>query len=288
MTEEGEATMRTAMIVACIAAFALGAVQICAAAELGDVLTGKVHPLSLKAGELDGSWVRFTAVGDLNMAWAQMYAAMLGGQGAAYYTKGETVRAAGETYLVAYGRTLDRTTWTEMMRYREEPRQPEPLTGKTPLALSLLNLRTVGSLTNIEPFDLASEQEAHKESAEYENQARSLSNLKNLALALQMWMADHEDVLPDLSSVDTIQETLDEYVKNRSVFTHPGTDQTYAVNSSLSGLHLPTVKDPSGVAVFYEQTTWSDGTRGVGFLDGHAKRVDAQKWQEIKRVSGIR
>lgn len=280
--------MRNPMMALCIAVVALGAAQMCPAAELGDVLRGKVYPLSVKAGDLDRSWVGLTPVGDAGIGLAEVYAAMLGGQPLVYYTKGDTVQAAGETFLVAYGRQIDQQTLLEMMRGGPEPMPLEPITAETRLTLSLLNLRSARSLTNIQPFDLSEETAQQKVWVEAQQRALSLGNLKNLALALQMWLADHEDTLPDLSSMEAVGTTLDEYVKNRTVFTHPVTGQPYGVNSSLSGLRLLEVRDISNTAVFYEQTTWSDGTRGVAFLDGHAARVSPEKWQEIKRISGIR
>ena len=280
--------MRNPMMALCIAVVALGAAQMCSAAELRDVLTGKVYPLSVKAGDLDRSWVRLTPVGDTTLGWTQMYAALLGGQAAVYYTRGDTVQAEGEIYLVAYGRQIDQRTLAEMMRRGAEPMLLEPITAETRLTLSLLNLRSARSLTNIQPFHLSEETAQQKAWLESQQQARSLGNLKNLAVALQMWLADHEDMVPDLSSMEAVGTTLDEYVKNRTVFTHPVTGQPYGVNSSLSGLRVLEVRDISNTAVFYEQTTWSDGTRGVAFLDGHAARVSPERWQQIKRISGIR
>jgi hypothetical protein len=58
-----------------------------------------------------------------------------------YYTKGETVTVGSETYMIAYHfhPTLDK------------------ITAVAELTLSLLNLRTIGSLNNIHEFNLEQE-----------------------------------------------------------------------------------------------------------------------------------
>ncbi|MCJ7822280.1 MAG: hypothetical protein MUQ26_04240, partial [Armatimonadetes bacterium] len=115
----------------------------------------------------------------------------------------------------------------------------------------------------------------------------SLSNLKNLALAVQMFLADNEDVMPDMTDALAVLEELGDYVKNDEVFFRPDTGQAYGVNTSLSQKRLADVADVSNTAVFYEEEPGDDGTRGVAFLDGHAARVSPAQWEDIKAASGI-
>jgi prepilin-type processing-associated H-X9-DG protein len=41
------------------------------------------------------------------------------------------------------------------------------------------------------------------------------------------------------------------------------------------------------MVVIYEDSPAPDGTRGVAFLDGHAKRINESDWPAIKKASKI-
>ena len=258
-------------------------------AEIKDLLSGRIHPLSLQVKDLDGEWCRFTPGGQAESGnWTMMiYAAALGRGGGAYYTKGETVSIGTETYLVAYGRRTAEADLMTLMQRGPEAAKPEPLTEETPLSLSLLNLRTMGSLTDIRVFDLEEELAVSQQVVAKRSTLDSLSNLKNLGLAVQMFLADNHDVMPDMTDAVAVLEELGEYVKNDDVFFHPETGEPYGVNSSLSRRRLVDFGYPTSIAVFYEESPAEDGTRGVAFLDGHAARVSAGKWRRIKAPSGI-
>lgn len=279
--------MRTTLMLAAIAALAVGLAPPCQAAELGDLLLGRVAPLTKKASDLDQTWTRFTPVGPSDSPWAEIYAMMSSQQGIVYYTKGVTVVAGGETYLIAYGRPPGVSSRAALMGGGPEAAAPEPLTVDTELTLSLLHLRTLGSLTDVRPFDFAKEVATQEEVAERAVSMQSLSNLKYLTLAVQMFLADNNDVMPDLSTTEAMQSALTVYVRNDDVFTDPRTGEPYGVNTALSEKRLATVQDPVRTAVFYEETPASDGRRAVAFLDGHAARISDREWQEVKRESGI-
>jgi hypothetical protein len=44
---------------------------------------------------------------------------------------------------------------------------------------------------------------------------------------------------------------------------------------------------PFETVVLYEARPAADGTRGLMFSDGHAKRVTEAEWPELKRISKI-
>ncbi len=279
--------MRMTVILATIVALAVGLALPCQAADLGDLLLGRVAPLTKKAGDLDETWTRFTPVGPSDSPWAEIYAMMSSQQGIVCYTKGVTVVAGGETYLIAYSRPPGVSSRAALIGGGPAAAPPEPLTADTELTLSLLHLRTLGSLTDVRPFDLAEEVATQAEVAERAVRMQSLSNLKNLALAVQMFLADNNDVMPDLSTTEAMHSALTEYVRNDDVFTDPRTGEPYGVNTAMSEKRLVEVADVVATAVFYEQVASSDATRGVAFLDGHAGRISDREWQEVKRESGI-
>ena len=276
-----------------VATVMLLAVMLCGCAlgqatEMKALLSGEEYPLALQMKDLDAQWRRLSVGGAAESGgMAQMYAAMLGGSGGVYYTKGETVSAGTETYLIAYARRTKLVDYMAVLQRGQEPGPPEELTADSLLSLSLLNLRTVGSLVDIRPFSLPEELATHQQIFERTVSQNSLSNLKNLALAVQMFLADNDDVMPDMTDTEAVLAELEDYVKNHDVFLHPDTGQPYGVNSALSKKRLVEFEDISSIAVFYEAAAAVDGTRGVGFLDGHAARVNRAQWEEIKEISGI-
>lgn len=116
-----------------------------------------------------------------------------------------------------------------------------------------------------------------------------LSNVKNISLALSMYMADNNDRLP--AAADWCGD-LEEYVRNYDVFYCPvagDLDCAYAYNSDLSGADFASFADPaSTVAIFESDLGWNAsglpqdllpseprhlGGENYGYLDGHAQWV---------------
>jgi prepilin-type processing-associated H-X9-DG protein len=113
-----------------------------------------------------------------------------------------------------------------------------------------------------------------------------LSNVKNISLALQMYVADNDDRLPP---ADGWGDGLYEYVKNREVFNCPhaaGPEGSHAYNASLDGVALAALADPGQTIVVFESDSgWNavggpellpdiprhSGGDHYGFADGHVE-----------------
>jgi hypothetical protein len=108
-----------------------------------ELFGSKNIPTSIRLRELNSSWRAMGTNGPLELGNFQMIVnSSAGGSFAAtYYTKGETVTIGSETYIVAY------SLFTLV----------DKVTPDLPLTLSLLNLKTIGSLSNIRPFDVFKE-----------------------------------------------------------------------------------------------------------------------------------
>jgi prepilin-type processing-associated H-X9-DG protein len=127
-------------------------------------------------------------------------------------------------------------------------------------------------------------------SRESARKAICLSNMKNLALAMQMWLADHDDRFP------TTERWVDElmpYLRNEEVLKCPadesGARSSYALNRAVIGKRLTDVEDPSALVVFYETANPGEnpvggpedvasparhlGGNSFGYADGHARWV---------------
>ncbi|HUJ09131.1 MAG TPA: hypothetical protein VL171_03830 [Verrucomicrobiae bacterium] len=265
--------------------------------DLKELLSGKRVPLSLELKDLDGTWSRVGLAVQADSTLLSFYARLAGGGSGAttYYTKGETVILAGDTYLLAYRPQTKNLDMAAVLRGGGTPPSPEKLTPSTVLALSLVQLRTVGTIADIRPFNLEqemSEQESVRSVFDEANDrafgTRSLNNLKQIGVGVAMYSDDNNQKLPPMDNPQDFRKTLllGKYISSEKVFVHPKTGEPYMPNAALSG------KDWGGpnadkTAVVYETKPAADGTRGVLFLDGHVSRVTESDWRQLKVYSSI-
>lgn len=111
--------------------------------SLTNVLNGTAVPTSIRLREIPADWRGFGINGITELGNLQTVISSFGGGGfgASYYTKGQSLSIGSETYIVAYSLLGVIDT----------------ITPDTSLSLSLLNLKTIGSLSNIRTFDVAKE-----------------------------------------------------------------------------------------------------------------------------------
>ncbi len=142
--------------------------------DLSDLLAGRLFPLAVKLKEVDAEWRRFTIQssgtvrdnisvnvnGSTSGSTSQnnnLLGAVSGGR--VYITKGLTVAACGQTYLVAYhlpGNALDLSVLLQAAATKSPP-APIVLTLESSLPLALLNVQTIGSLDEIKLCDASAE-----------------------------------------------------------------------------------------------------------------------------------
>lgn len=131
------------------------------------LVSGQQIPLTQKLQDLDSSWRQISIGGQYEMGdFMKSWAGLLGGSSYnyVYYTQGQTVKVAEETYVIAYRlpatgeglnfRNLIESTFSMGCT---EASLPIKLTPETSLSLSLLNLRTIGSLNDVRVFNLKEE-----------------------------------------------------------------------------------------------------------------------------------
>ena len=147
--------------------------------DFKDLLYGKSVPLSFQLKELNAEW-RCISVSDAtagNSATGLMtgiMGAMFGGGGGAgkeqtlavYYTKGQILTIAGETFVVTYRSHLKQPDLMALIAEGEknggkepdpEKFKPEKLTPESKLTVSLLNIKTIGSIHDVHTFDMKEE-----------------------------------------------------------------------------------------------------------------------------------
>ena len=285
--------MKKLVVLVVLAAMLAAFMQSAKCEEIKEVLKGKVAPLTLQLKDLNGDWWRLNASSQsAENALMSFYASLAGGAagGGGNYTKGETLKLGGETFLITYQVEAKPVNFRDIARLSEPPK-PEKLTPESKLTLALLNMRLTSSLSGIKPFNLEQEikssENAGVEVEEQEATAQSLSCLKNLALAVLMCVDDYDGVIPDIKTPETAKEQLKPYVGDEKILTNPVTKMPYQFNAILAGKKIAHISDPASMAVIYEDSPAPDGTRGVAFLDGHAKRINESDWPAIKKASKI-
>jgi hypothetical protein len=104
---------------------------------------------------------------------------------------------------------------------------------------------------------------------------------KNLALTLQMYLADNWDVFPGVEGMDELMVVLDEYVRSDDVFMRPGTtDEVMFTYLVPPGTRLVEIRDPSSMPVAI--VDYSSEFYTIAFGDGHVQTYDLTRENEQK------
>jgi prepilin-type N-terminal cleavage/methylation domain-containing protein/prepilin-type processing-associated H-X9-DG protein len=122
--------------------------------------------------------------------------------------------------------------------------------------------------------------------------AKCVSHLRSLGVALNLYLADHQMIMPDIEAgrasktedVPVIDNTIDSYVDNQGIFTCPAgrhvaekSGTSYYWNSALRGqavaaLRLFWLDDPGKIPVLVDKEGWhryvEDKVNHL-FADGH-------------------
>jgi hypothetical protein len=111
--------------------------------SLANILSGNSIPTTVKLKDLTPDWRAMSTNGQFEFGNFQTVFNSFGGGllATSYYTKGQTVTVGSETYVVAYS----------LLSLADK------VSPDVPLNLSLLNLRTIGTMSNIRSFDVAKE-----------------------------------------------------------------------------------------------------------------------------------
>ncbi len=251
-----------------------------------DVLAGKTIPLSLTLRQLNGSWRCFTPspVSDAAEALVKMVSAQMMQHRltpTTMYTRGQTLVIGGETYLIAYAPSPPLLTPPQPGQQGGAP--PAPLTADSEMFLSLLNIRTIGNLLNIHPFDLKQEITADQQMTTAEAEQQSMSKLRQLATATLMYDQDNHGEYPAMDTAENWDAAVIRYVgNNKQMLTRPGMDELYQPNPALNKIMEANIKDPVNTVLAFEATPWPDGMRCVAFADAHVQMVNEQQWQALK------
>ncbi len=257
-------------------------------ADFGSALSGAGHPLTLKFRELDGSWRRVFIGKPLESNSLFLLGASrdtFSITSNPYFTRGQTETVGGETFLVAY-HYLPPMSPAASGDASGGLGLPPVQTPETVLMLSLINVRQISSLEGIQAVSAITQAEVQQaQNAAYD--AKSQSNLKQIGLAMLQYELGNDENLPPMQSAAATEKAIYPFVKSEAVFRQPQTHEPYQPNTSLSGRSLASFNNPSTMVLYYEASPAPDGTRGVLFFDGHAKRFPEAEWPALKAASHV-
>lgn len=253
------------------------------AVDMKALLSNTDIPLTIRLKDLDSRWRRFRIISSSSNAQLGLLMGGAGMDDTVHYTRGQTVEMGGVTYLIAYRVPSQIDPRAVNWRGHGEPPRPRTPADTTEMSLSLLNLRTVGGMGDLRPFNPARDM-VNTEQAN----AASLRTLTLLGKGLARYVKAR-GVMPGLTNPVPwdANRVFYPYISDERLYQNPSTGDMYRYNTILVGKKTSHISDFKTMAVFYEGESGADGTRGVLFLDGHAERLNAERWKVIKRVSKI-
>jgi prepilin-type processing-associated H-X9-DG protein len=259
-------------------------------------------PTEIKFQDLTKNWRRFTL--DQKEVqnpygynqWGPAYESVLNDLGiGVHFTKGDNLVIGKESYLIAYrvdpgldAQELQQEIQSRMQRFwgGGHGAQPAPVrpagkfSGRASLKLALLNLRNAGDLKDLRTFDPKRDLLQPADLREMSNQ-----NLKRLGQFLRQFQANgwtNNQGLPlrDARALRTMLQTF--FHAGAGATRDPATNESYHVNTALSGKRPDRIGNKKAIAAVYEGAPSGDGTRGVLFLDGHVERLPDWKWKVVR------
>lgn len=112
---------------------------------------------------------------------------------------------------------------------------------------------------------------------------KTMSNLKQASVALLMYTADYDKWYPNAPTDSRLQNVLFPYLKTMKVWeTMNPSGGTFTMNASIKGAKMTDIRNPAQTACLYETKTWPDGSRVVGFVDGHVKSISKDNWRAVE------
>ena len=122
-------------------------------------------------------------------------------------------------------------------------------------------------------------------------------HLEHLALALQQYAQDNNDLLPPMQDALTARRALASYAVSNEWgtqtpadnFVNPFTNEAFEPNPVLSGKPLKSFKrlTRQQTIAFYDARPYNDGGHTVLMLNGSVKFISATQWVTIKRISKL-
>jgi hypothetical protein len=216
-----------------------------------------------------------------------------------YWTRGEKVRVESQEYLVAYrldipvaaiassSNGFDMWAIENPLELALQLIRPESIAKMTPVpTLSPEKLvKAVESFTRTlaEGIGVSAEElgtaRATAPANQQSKQTQALSNAKQIATGMMIYMADWDDLFPPKPSTPNVQNVIRPYLKNDALWNTGNPNKSrFLFNPALAGVSAVIVPEPSRMPLIYEDKAWPDGRRVVAFADSSARLVSKEQW----------
>jgi hypothetical protein len=292
-----------------------------AAQNVSDVLTGGGAAPTIMSGDLKPEHKAFKVsfangssgggVLDMIMGMFRGMAGAFGGEPGApsdngamemlgalelYWSDGRTLKVSGQEFLIAYRHELNLSVLGQAQPPKFDPE-------KTPMSLTLINLANVATLSPRPDMTISKFKEVLKKSAEMgrtggaesatpveaSHKTQALSNIKQLATGMAIYMADYDDELPYAQSTAAVAYVTYPYIKSLDLWKSPNPNGGRILfNMALAGSNATAVEEPSNTILFYDSQPWPDGRRLVAMVDTSARFVDAETWATLSETLKLR
>ncbi len=200
------------------------------------------------------------------------------------WTRNEMAEVYGQKFIVTY---ILEPSQESLRAFAEGKPLPEPM-----LKLKLMKADQIGS---IEPFPELNREKYLTILAEFAgvakpaptpaNRTLALSNAKQVALGIMMYLADYDDLMPYVQSTPSLQKLIAPYTRNSEIWKtlNPVGAGLLRLNMSISGVKVTDIEDPANTPLVYDPNAFPDGTHLVAFADGHAKYISAEEWAGLQK-----
>jgi len=118
-------------------------------------------------------------------------------------------------------------------------------------------------------------------------QTTSISQLRQVACAMQMYAQDNNDHLPTLKTAADTKKITAYLGDSKQMLISPLTNEPYTFNPLINGRTMSSFPDLSIIIVAYEKTPGPDGIHCAAFLDGHVAVFEGPTWEAAKKRSKI-
>lgn len=250
----------------------------------GDIFSMLMNPMMM----MMGAFGQMTSGGDAKPEDPQQGAAMaFFDRMGVSWTNGSTVKIFEQDYLVTYSVQIN------LMEATKSKNPPD--LSKMDLVLTLINTKQIAAITprldltkaewmKPSPTPPPGIKEGPMAAPDMpEDRTQTLSNVKQASVALMIYAADYDDVIPYVQSSKGAFEVLMPYAKNKEIFKSLNPNGSKVLlNMAVVGVNIASIPSPAETVLFYESKTWPDGSRAVAFCDGHAKMVAELEWESLK------
>ena len=113
-------------------------------------------------------------------------------------------------------------------------------------------------------------------------QSMTVSNAKQVALAITMYEQDYDEHFPNADSTAKAQAAVHPYLKNDEVWASRNPNGGRLLyNASLSKRSLAQIDVTASTLLVWDEKPWPDGSRVVAYVDGHVKVATRDDWDRI-------